>query len=382
MARSVRIISSSLLITKFPGLVLENEGQPDTGSEAQESHQSAKIFMTSFERLVRILQRTTTRLNAFRGALIGYRFSLRNFLTAIDAWKQIDRDRLKHSFEVAYCESYMVIWTSEKMLEKLTEQLTVCSDEDRPALLRERDENEAFIKSGQLRMTQFREMLSKLLGPRGSRDLLEELDAYLTSCSQAMRVEVQMLQGEGGEQEQEQEQRGVSLADPDRSTDSVSGGITAAPRPPAASGSSSTSTSTSAADPPLSPEMVRLRRVSMMTGLGENHVLHELCLNAKFQVPDPLPPLRAFNSQTDGYVPTPSSLPDSALMELMQRDPRRGKEVLKQMMIRTIEDRFVANMTQSSIHVATEVGEVVYMYIYIYCSYTTHVQHIALLVSM
>jgi hypothetical protein len=340
MARSVRIVGSSLLITKFPGLVLEEDGKPDVGNEAKQCHLAAMVFMHSLRRLARLLQRPTTPLQAFRNSLIGYRFALRNFLSAIDAWKQIDRDRLKHSFEIAYCESYMVIWTSEKMLEKITEKLATCVDEDRPALLRERDDSAAFILSGNARLAQFRDMLGKLLGPRGSKDLLEELDAYLLSSTQAMDVQVELRSSEG-----EGQREGGGVSSMERNVLNAS----------AAESIPSSSTDSGAPPPPPSPDMLKLSRVSMMTGIGENKILHELCLDPKFQLQDPLPPLRPFDSNTDGYVPVPSSYSESDLMELMQRSPAQGKDVLKTMMIKTIEDRFVANMTLSKINAVSEV---------------------------
>lgn len=360
MARSVRIISSSLLIAKFPGLVLEDDGKPDTSKEARDCHQAAAVFMTSLQRLTRVLTRPTTPLYAFRTALIGYRFSLRCFLVSIDAWKQIDRDRLKHSFEVAYCESYMVIWTSQKLLENLTERLTSCSEEERPSLLRERDENVVFVNSGNTRLSQFRDMLGQLLGPRESRDLLEELDAYLLSSTQAMEVQVmQVGEGEREEGVQEGEVGALSLEEGREGSGTRSGAVPEvsafspilhSPASPAAS----SATSSSAVAP--SSEELHLRRVSTMTGMGQNKILHELCLNSKFQLTDPLPPLRPLNIEKDRYVPTPTSLTDTALMNLMQKDPQQGKDLLKKMMIRTIEDRFVANMTQSPVHLVSEVS--------------------------
>jgi hypothetical protein len=340
-ARSVRIISSSLLITQFPELVLEDDGKPDLSREATACHLSAKVFKASLKRLVGELLKPSTSLTTFRNYLIGYRFSLRNFLNAIDTWKLIDRDRLKHSFEVAYCESFMVIWSSQKILEKITEQLVTCSESDRPSLQRERDENAAFVAAGKTRLKQFRDMLCKLLGPREGGALLEELDAYLHSSTQAMDVHVEMKSEAPTSTPLHQQSNG-------QHSYNILGGA-----------ESSTSASPNvSSSPPLSPEATQLRRVAMMTGMGENNILHELCLNPKFQLPDPLNPLRPLNSATDGYNPlvhAAEKRDEAHIMQLMKSSSDGGKDVLKNMVIKTIEERFVANMTKSKIKSFSEV---------------------------
>mmetsp|Transcript_22522 Transcript_22522/g.38148 ORF Transcript_22522/g.38148 Transcript_22522/m.38148 type:complete len:979 (+) Transcript_22522:126-3062(+) len=356
-ARSVRIVSSSLLISQFPGQVLEDNGSPDQGMEAVACFLAAQLFKCSLKRLVRLVQKPQTSLASFRNSLIGYRFSLRRFLNAVDCWKFVDRDRLKHSFEVAYCESYMVIWTSQQMLETITEKLTTCSESDRPILIRERDENATFVQAGNARLHQFRDMLVKLLGPRESRALLEELDAYLLSSTRAMDVQVAIEGNElpppaaqqKGDQQHRPEEVGLNL---------LSGTETAARTGTSSVDMTSRTTSESAA-PTLSPEAAMLRRVSMISGLSENKILHELCLNSKFQLPDPLPPLRPFCDDTDGYSPTKHAsiaLSEASLIDVIQRSSDGGKDVLKSIMIQTMEERFVANMTKSEITLFSEVA--------------------------
>lgn len=345
-ARSVRVLSSAFLIAQFPGHVLEENGKPDLGVEAAECLQSAVVFKSSLLRLVRQLQLPSTPLYTFRNYLIGYRFALRNFLSAIDGWKQVDRDRLKHNFEVAYCESYMVLWTSQKVLEKIAERLRTCSEQDRPALLRESEEHTAFVQAGRARLGQFRDMLGQLLGARQGGALLEELDAYLLSSTQAMDIHVQLEQGQVESEGEGEGERQLGQGNTQQLSESLLGGdIITAPAP------------TSSHPPVLSPEATKLRRVSMITGMGENSILHELCLNARFQLPDLLPPLAPFNSGTDGYNPSaPSVTPQASdLAAIMQRSPVQGKNLLKTMMIRAIEDRFVANMTKSKIDSIAEV---------------------------
>jgi hypothetical protein len=334
LARSVRMITSSFLITKFPGLVLEDDGRPDTGDEASQCHTAAKLYVVALRRLLRLLRSPGVSLHQFRTDLVGYRFSLRCFLSGIESWKKIDCDRVKHSFEIAYCETFMVVWSSEKAVANIDEKLETCSESERASLMQERKERERLIESGKTKLPQFREMLGQLLGPRQCRDLLEELDAYLLSSTRSMEEELKQ--------------------DESLNTQEIVGEV---------SGSNVVNLSDVSNEPlgesplPLSPEAAQLKRVSLMTGLGPNKILHELCINSKFALPDLMPELQPFNANTDGYrIESSTSVPsESYILELMQRDPLQGQALLKKTIVRTIEDRFVANMTKSSIQTPSEV---------------------------
>ena len=252
---------------------------------------------------------------------------MRNFLVSIDAWRKVDKDRLKHAFEIAYCESYMVIWTSQKMLGKVSEKLAISTENERASLERERDENVSFIESGNARIAQYREMLIKLLGPHEGKDLLDELDAYLHSSTEGMGFEVDVGHGNV----------------PPHINSSLH-------QSPTADSLESTSLL-----PSSSPAVIKLKKVSAMTNIGTNQLLHELCLNPSFHISDPLPPLPAFDSERDRYAPTPLSASDAAVVDVVQRDLSQGKEILKEIMMNSIDDRLIANLLVSAVSSTAEV---------------------------
>ncbi len=115
-AKNIRLLSSAFVIKRFPNEVLQNDDQPDTSPEANSCIKSANILIFALKRLCNSLKRN---FKAFRYALIGYRFCVRDYLESLDKWKAIDQDRSQSSYELSYMEAFAILVTTQQRMERL-----------------------------------------------------------------------------------------------------------------------------------------------------------------------------------------------------------------------------------------------------------------------
>ena len=100
-------------------------------------------------------------------------------------------------------------------------------------------------------------------------------------------------------------------------------------------------------------EMVMLRRVSTMTGLSPNKLLHELMVDATYQLP--LSPVTFPTLEVVGMADEP--LTASQMSSLVQADPSSAATALKKHMLRIMGDRMIASMQLSPYDIPLEVKD-------------------------
>lgn len=117
-ARSAKMICSAIIICQFPGHVLESNGEPDTGPEAQSCHTASRLLLFTLHRLRQVIP-PSRGISCFREALVGYRYAVRHFLMTLETWRRLDTDRVRKSLEMSYMDSYAMLLTARKMKELL-----------------------------------------------------------------------------------------------------------------------------------------------------------------------------------------------------------------------------------------------------------------------
>lgn len=182
-AKNFRIISSAILIKYFPTDVLqEEEGISDKSQEAQECIDSSNRFVFALIRMLSTTKKETS-IATFRLILIGYRFCCREYLSKLDAWKLLDVDRTKKSFESAYMETLSVYLSVQKSCEVITNQLSTVAPDDKALYEKLIDDQTQFIEMLQaveIKLNHIRLSMSKIWGNDATlKSRLEEINTFV-----------------------------------------------------------------------------------------------------------------------------------------------------------------------------------------------------------
>jgi len=342
-ARSVRVISSAILISRFAENVLEFENVPDNGPEATECKLTALVLLFSLRRLFKACDAES--LHEFRFAFVGYRFSVRNFLDSLDAWKAMDSERTRKNFEIAYMESYAMLLTARKMRDELDRKISDDSltDRERYAVAKEATNAGEVVTTGEERINHFRSILKKLMNDERYSQRIEELEAYVQSTVDSSVLEMTLDEPPAAETVATDVSPSLHARTDHTSSQppvvnlNQSVDISAAS---ASSGPSSISTL------PPSREELQLKRVTSLANISSNRVMYELLLDPAYKLPVP-----------DTFSSTDASLNPKHISALMQSDPTAGAQALKQHMLRVMGDKMIASMTLSPLQSPSEVEE-------------------------
>ena len=108
----IRVLASAVLICFYPGNILSlgDDGAapiPDPSPEAERCAVAAKLLVN---RLLCLLKKQIGHvhcpMNVFKQRLLGYRFAFRHFIETLDAWKVLDAERIVRSMQNPYIFCY------------------------------------------------------------------------------------------------------------------------------------------------------------------------------------------------------------------------------------------------------------------------------------
>lgn len=170
--RSVRFISSAFMIREFSRVILTYSKDYNLADVVIDECLEAKLCKNAasmvYSCFVHLLVAADSPLQAFRAALISYRFAVRYFFEAMSSWRKVDSDRLVVSLQKPYIEIYSMLMALERQGPGASSSSEF---EDTRAQARQH-------------LTRIERMFSDVLGARGS-SIVEELIAYCRSFESA-----------------------------------------------------------------------------------------------------------------------------------------------------------------------------------------------------
>jgi hypothetical protein len=194
-----------------------------------------------------------------------YRFCVRYFLFAMDAWKKVDGERLARDMEEPYSIAYRaVLWATN----------VVGQDESAGP------DNETMLKQAQAQLDKMRFVLEKTMGKAAAKDKMEELEAtqnLLMAEALSMEMEqVQSIEVDSGPQS-------PSKAEQMHWNEKASDKATA--HPPSPSSTPYFSDDESSSDAMSKEEMRYLERLAKSAGMENERIAHELVLDPSYSLP-------------------------------------------------------------------------------------------------
>lgn len=185
MGRSARFISSVIMIKYFPQYVLsssssENEESNNNGvddsPEAKECFNGALSLIRSLRKLMKFISIFSTslsakkQLNKFQQVLLTYRLTARTFISSLESWKELDAQRMIQSLEFSYMQCYAIyIATSE---EANVANINGETNNDKSS----------FIKTAELQCRKISQGMIQVLGESKAINRIEELSAQVEAA--------------------------------------------------------------------------------------------------------------------------------------------------------------------------------------------------------
>ena len=180
--RSAQFVSLAIAIHSFGDdiLVTDDSGSQDTCFEAKQCRNAASLLTLSFLHLLEGTATANITVKEFRALLLMYRFCVRYFLFAMDAWKKVDGERLARDMEEPYSIAYRaVLWATN----------VVGQDESAGP------DNEIMLKQAQAQLDKMRFVLEKTMGKAAAKDKMEELEATQNMLmAEALSMEMEPAQ--------------------------------------------------------------------------------------------------------------------------------------------------------------------------------------------
>jgi hypothetical protein len=337
-ARSSHTIGSALFIHYFPHEVLLDDEEADLSREAEECSLAAEILVRNLHKFISNCVELTSaaesnKTAAFKQSMLSYRFSVRYFIEKLEQWKELDASRLLQSLESPYLESYTMFYSLSKIVKTtnaiaLTETAStsmsatsttltdeIVSDSGSSSPDNEAETNLIVYKAAEQQCSKIKQAMFKILGVRAQAKI-EELNAQVEAAFSDDPIGQLKAETEGtgstGIRRIEHSDT-ASMALPTAAAAHADPEATAAATPPVfmnismilkrigASGGFGASPPANGPSPALPPDEFRV-------GNECHQLLHELCLDPTYRLPDASSPRGVdlkFYSQY--YLPSPPS---------------------------------------------------------------------------
>lgn len=317
--RNFRMISSALLIAKYPSEILLSDGTIDQSIETRNCYFTASILFNSLLKFVNTIisasqDKSKLSLRKFRSLLINYRYSCRSYLDAFEIWRVIDGERVVRTLEESLYQSYSVL---------IATKASILFDNADPSLQ----------PVAELQVEKIKATIVKVLGPHKSVARIEEITASIeasmpqfemikqyedrlngtikkekamimaaeakdhSSATDQTKVSEENNVGMDAETE-ERMKEGIKLRDIiftiDAKTQHSFAGmlpsVSASSATSAAAGSTSSDETTNSLLLEQSKSALVLRKVSDISGLSNERLAYEITLNKYYRIPTDIDP--------------------------------------------------------------------------------------------
>ena len=167
--KTARFLNSSIMIYCFSKQILtitkESAGgqeiEEDTSEEAVLCRNAASMLFHAFIHLI-LAVFSSASIRNFRQALVSYRFSVRYYVVALEAWERIDSERLGVSLQAPFIEMYSLLIALDTAYED--------------GQMSKEDYDTAKLNAT-AQFDRIKETLIRVLGKRGE-EIVSELKAY------------------------------------------------------------------------------------------------------------------------------------------------------------------------------------------------------------
>jgi hypothetical protein len=338
MGRSARFISSVIMIKYFPKYVLSSSQDEDGNNGVDESPEAKQCFhdalsmIRSLRKLMKFISifssspSTKRQLNKFQQVLLTYRLTARTFISSLESWKELDAQRMIQSLEFSYMQCYAIYVASSEEAHAANINGENNADNDKSS----------FIKTAELQCRKISQGMIQVLGESKAINRMEELSAQVEA---AMAIEYKRTS-----------ESNIEKLDPTK----VLQNHNMASLLESLSATNINENEDIKYQKQRDEELRLLNRLAELSGVENERLAHEICLDATYRLPETKSP--------NQIVITDVTINDDTLYsttlgnrEDLIRNPQEAADKMRNHMIRIMRDRMKCSLQISSV---TDVSQI------------------------